>query len=204
METGNQGEPLADDSARWVVRMPGARLVTIKVAAKQTGGAYTLLEVEVRPGGGEWPHIQHREDECLYVVEGEFDLLDEDRTLRAGPGSLMYVPKGSLHAYENAGDTTGKLLILHTPGGAHERFLEEVGEPTVDPATDPAGRPMDPASLIRIAQEHGIEAVPPIPHSTASWAARGSSSSSGASTLGLTVEQKALERRQPQGAALSR
>jgi mannose-6-phosphate isomerase-like protein (cupin superfamily) len=49
------------------------------VAAERTGWAYSLFEVEVGTGGGEAPHVQHREDEWLYVLEGRFDFLVEGR-----------------------------------------------------------------------------------------------------------------------------
>ena len=131
-----------------VTRMPGARLVTTKVTAERTGGAYFLFEVEVAPWGGEGPHVQHREDECLYVVEGRFAFVVEGAKRETGPGAYLYVPKGALHAYENVGETTGRLLTLHTPGGSHELFLEEAGEP-VDGGGAPRPRrsgPMRPGS----------------------------------------------------------
>lgn len=86
-------------------------LVTYKVTAKQTGGAYSLFEVVVPPQGGPPPHVQHQEDECFYVLAGEFEFLMNDETVRADPGSLIYVPKGSLHTYKNVGNTPGRLLV---------------------------------------------------------------------------------------------
>lgn len=102
--------------------------LTRKVAAEQTGGAYSLFEASSRPGGGPPPHVQHREDECLYVLEGEFEILMGDEVARAGAGSSFYVPKGCLHSYRNAGSRTGRLLLIHTPGGPHEEFVDGVGD----------------------------------------------------------------------------
>ena len=48
----------------WVL----SELVTYKVTAEQTSGAYSLFEVVTRPGGSSSPHIQHKEDECFYVL----------------------------------------------------------------------------------------------------------------------------------------
>ncbi len=70
------------------------------------------------------PHIQHWEDECLYVIEGVFEFTEEGDTFLAGPGSLVYVTKGSLHAYRNAGEAAGRPPVTQTPGGMHERFFE--------------------------------------------------------------------------------
>jgi mannose-6-phosphate isomerase-like protein (cupin superfamily) len=136
------------------VRMPGNRVVTTKVAAERTGWAYSLFEVEVGVGGAEGPHVQHREDEWLYVLEGRFGLAVEGVASEAGPGTHVYVPRGALHAYENVGDRTGRLLVVHTPGGSQESFLAAAGEPPAGP-DDPPGR--DRRGFALIAAEHGIE-----------------------------------------------
>ena len=129
-------------------------LVTCKVTAGQTGGAYSLFEVASPPGGVPRPHIQHWEDECLYVIEGVFEFVEGGETFLAGPGSLIYVPKGNLHAYRNAGEVVGRLLVTQTPGGMYERFFEEVGEPADAGA---AGGSTDPAGLAATAARYGIE-----------------------------------------------
>ena len=51
-----------------------------------------------------------------------------DETTRAEAGTLLYVPKGCLHAHENIGPHTGSLLVSQTPGGLYEGFFEEVCE----------------------------------------------------------------------------
>ncbi len=149
------------------VRMPGAQLVTTKVAAEQTGGAYSLFELEVEPGCSELPHIQHRDDECLYVLDGEFEFLDDDgsTTKVVGPGSVVYVPKGNLHRFRNTSETTGRLLVIHTPGSSHELFVEEAGEPETNGTAPPATEELpDTERLAAIGVEYGIEIVPLPPH----------------------------------------
>jgi len=129
--------------------MPGGRLVTTRVAAERTGWAYSLFEVGVEAGGAEGPHIQHREDEWLYVLDGRFGLAVEGVASEAGPGTHLYVPRGALHAYENVGDGTGRLLVVHTPGGSQESFLAAAG--------GPRGPGRDPEGFAVLAAEHGIE-----------------------------------------------
>ena len=138
----------------WVL----GELVTCKVSSQRTGGAYSLFEVVTQPGGGPPPHVQHREDEAFYVLEGEYEFLDEGRTIRAGAGSLMYIPKGNLHTHKNAGVGIGRMLMTQTPGGLHERFFEVIGEEAKDTST-PLGSedPPDMESIAKIAAEYGIE-----------------------------------------------
>ena len=123
METMDLGADRVGPAEERSVRMPGGRLVTTRVAAERTGWAYSLFEVEVGMGGGEAPHIQHRGDEYIYVIEGRFDFLVEGVASEAGPRTHLYVPRGALHAYENAGEGTGRLLVVHKPGGSQESFL---------------------------------------------------------------------------------
>jgi mannose-6-phosphate isomerase-like protein (cupin superfamily) len=119
-------------------------MVTYKVTSYQTGGAYSLFEVETPPGGGPPPHVQHREDEVFWVLEGEYEFLGRDHLLRAAAGSLVYVPKGSLHAHVNRGDGPARMLVSQTPGGSHERFFEEIEE-------------VEEGRIPEIAVEYGIE-----------------------------------------------
>jgi len=150
------------------VRMPGLQLYTRKVGSEQTGGAFSLFEVEVGPGGGDGPHVQHREDECFYVIEGRFEFVVEGDGIEAGTGSLVYATRGELHAFENVGEAVGRLLVLHTPGGSHERFVQEVGEPVAfgvgfanEGSASPAEGAPEAGRLARSAAEYGIELVPP-------------------------------------------
>jgi mannose-6-phosphate isomerase-like protein (cupin superfamily) len=136
-------------------------LVTCKVTSHQTGGAYSLFEVVTWPGDGAPPHIQHREDEAFYVVEGEYEFLDEGRTISTGAGSLIDVPKGNLHAHKNVGEKPGTMLVSQTPGGLYERFFEQIGEETKDRSTPPVSNdPSDAEGIAKIAAEYGIEMPP--------------------------------------------
>ena len=86
-------------------------VMTHKITSDRTGGAYSLFEVVSEPGGGPPPHVQHREDEVFYVLEGEYEFVDDGHTMRVGKGSLVYVPKGNLHTYKNVGMAPGKMLV---------------------------------------------------------------------------------------------
>ena len=162
--SGTGGVVRVGPAEGWAARMPGVRLVTLKVSGDRTGGAYSLFEVAVGPGGGEGPHVQHREDECFYVLEGRFGFVVEGEEIEAGPGSLVYVPKGNLHAFRNAGETTGRMLVSQTPGGAYERFVEEVGEPATGETTTPAkDDPPEAGRLAAAGAEYSVEMVAPLP-----------------------------------------
>lgn len=138
-------------------------LVRYKTTSEQTGGAYSLFEVATHPGAGPPPHVQHREDESFYVLRGEFEFVVEGRTISAGVGSLIYVPKGNLHAHKNVGKGVGSMLVSQTPGGLCEHFFEEVGKPVND-----EGGPLvfenqpDVGRIVEVSAKSGIEIPVPI------------------------------------------
>jgi quercetin dioxygenase-like cupin family protein len=138
-------------------------LLTYKIPSQHTGGAYALFEVTTQPGSGPPPHVQHREDESFYVLGGQYEFLLEGSALRAGPGSLLYVPKGIMHVHKNIGEGVAKMLVTQTPGGLYELFFEEVGKPAADDAGPLlSGDHLDVAGIRAIAAEYGIEIPPTI------------------------------------------
>ncbi len=146
-------------SSLWVL----GELLTYKVPSHRTGGAYSLFEVTTQPWAGPPPHIHHREDESFYMIEGEYEFASGEETLRVGAGSLLYVPKGTLHAHKNVGEGEGKMLVAQTPGGLYEHFFEEVGKP----ADGDAGPLVfedhpDARRIVALAAQYGIEIPPPI------------------------------------------
>ena len=148
------------DGARslWVMGV----LVTHKIPSHRTGGAYSLFEVATQPGAGPPPHIHHREDESFYVLEGEYEFLIEGGTIRARAGSLLYFPKGTLHAHRGVGDGVGRMLVTQTPGGLYERFFEKVGKPSDGEAGPPVFEDHpDVAGIRATAAEHGLEIPQP-------------------------------------------
>ena len=150
--------PPGEGRSLWVL----GELVTYKTTSEQTGGAYSLFEVTTQPNGGLPPHVQHREDESFYVLEGEYEFLDDAGGItRASAGSLIYVPRGTLHAHKNVGKTTGRLLVSQTPGGLHEGFFEELGEEARDRTKPPPEDPSGIGRIVSIAVNYGIEILPP-------------------------------------------
>lgn len=137
---------------------------TVKASGEDTGGSFTLIEVLVPPQSGPPPHIHRREDEAFYVLEGEFEVYIDGQSLIAGPGSWVTLAKGSLHHFKNISSTPAKMLILATPAGLDQFFLE-AGRKAIDNSLDSgAVTPEDSEKLLAIAPKYGIEIkLPPKP-----------------------------------------
>ena len=53
-----------------------------KVTSSNSGGAYSVFESEQAPGESVLPHVHRYEDEIVYVIEGEVELMIGDQTYR--------------------------------------------------------------------------------------------------------------------------
>jgi mannose-6-phosphate isomerase-like protein (cupin superfamily) len=102
-------------------------LLIHKIPSHRTGGAYSLFEATTYPGLGPPPDVHHREDEAYYVLEGEYEFMVDDHTIKAGAGSLIYVPKGTLHTHKNVGDGRGQDVAYPDSRGSVRALLPEGG-----------------------------------------------------------------------------
>ena len=94
------------------------------------------VEILAVPGGGPPPHVHANEDEMWFVLDGEFEVLQGEETLRLTAGGFAFVPRGTLHRFENVSDTPSRVLVVFTPGG-FEDFFFEAGLPVVEGETPP-------------------------------------------------------------------
>jgi oxalate decarboxylase/phosphoglucose isomerase-like protein (cupin superfamily) len=64
------------------------------------------------------------EDETFYVLEGRPTFRIGDRTIEAGPGDFVNIPRGTLHNFHNGTDETLRMVLTFTPAGI-EHFFQE-------------------------------------------------------------------------------
>jgi uncharacterized cupin superfamily protein len=112
-----------------------------------TDAGYVLLEAQVPPGGGPPPHMHAREEEGFYVLEGEIDFTAEGKTLRAGPGTYLNMPKTTPHSFRNNTEAPARMLIVCAPAGIEHFFAEADGKA--------------PDGLAEVAARYGITILPP-------------------------------------------
>ena len=118
--------------------------------ADQTGGSIGMFRQTIAPNSGPPTHVHHTEDEFFYVVTGEFKVKLGDHVMSAPAQSVMFVPRGIPHTFQNVGAEPGVLMVGVTPGGFEKMFEERQG---VDMETNRT-----------LMQKHHMEAVgPPLP-----------------------------------------
>lgn len=111
-----------------------------KLTGDETSGAFAVTEMTIAPAprGGAPLHTHSREDEVFYVLDGVPTYQIAERKMDAGAGTVLYVPRGTLHGFANHQQTPVKALVIIAPAG-FERFFLELGEPasalTLPPAS---------------------------------------------------------------------
>jgi quercetin dioxygenase-like cupin family protein len=133
-------------------------LMTIKARAEDTGGALGLVEGSFYEGFGPPLHVHSREDEALYVLEGQIRFRQGDDEFVAGPGAWVWGPRGVPHAFKVESESA-RALVLVTPGG-FEGMFEEGGVAAAESAAPP-DQAYDPEAAIAISKKFGFDVVGP-------------------------------------------
>ena len=107
-------------------------------------------------------HLHHLEDEFTYVVSGRIGAVLEGVEVEAGPGDLLFKPRGQWHTFWNAGDEPAAVLELISPAGL-ERFFRWLGELDHEPSPEelattaaPYRCDVDPAATRALVERLGI------------------------------------------------
>lgn len=104
----------------------------IAVGGSESGGEYSVVRYHVKPGDEPPLHTHSREDEMVYVVDGEITAIVGDAEVDVGPGAFAALPRGVPHTIRVKSDSATLMLTL-VPAGL-ERFFVPATEADQDPA----------------------------------------------------------------------
>jgi len=128
--------------------------ITALVSGRQTQGKLVIFEQTMVPNGGVPLHINHREDESFHLLEGTYLFEVSGVVNELGPGSHVFVPRGTPHRFQYVGEKPGKMLIICQPAGIELAFDELASIPA----------PIEPDKFATVCQKYGIEVLgPPLP-----------------------------------------
>ncbi|RYZ29090.1 MAG: cupin domain-containing protein, partial [Sphingobacteriales bacterium] len=96
--------------------------VTVLKSSADTGGLYTLGELEVYPGGGNTAHIHTAFEETFTAVRGELGVMLDAKKYLLKPGESITVPKNTPHYFFNRGNSPITCHVKFVPG--HEDFIK--------------------------------------------------------------------------------
>lgn len=108
----------ATESKEADVTAPGPR---VHLRSEESGGEVAVIETRPAPGVGPALH-QHGFDEAFYVLEGQLTFQLRDQLITAGPGELVFAPRGVPHTFANLTETPARQLIVCTPAGFERYF----------------------------------------------------------------------------------
>ena len=136
-------------------------LMTFLITGEDTQGRFALIEAVGRKGNAPPPHIHRREDEVFYVLEGELAVSVGDRTMKALPGTMVFLPRNVQHSFAIESEQA-RMLILITPAG-FEGWFKELSVPapamTLPPTIEVAYK--DVQRMLETAPRYGLEFVLP-------------------------------------------
>jgi quercetin dioxygenase-like cupin family protein len=125
--------------------------VEILLSGADTGGKFTMWVETTPPGGGPPPHYHENENEWFFVLEGSPEFFVNGWT-KVAPGGAVFVPKGTVHTFRNAGTSTLKMLIQTSPSG-FETFFASCAAEFARSSTP------DMERILGISAKHGIHFV---------------------------------------------
>jgi len=132
------------------IQGPAGGPLTFKVRAEDTDGSLTVFENVIAPGDGPPAHFHEAQDESWYVLEGELRFKLGDAMRSAPVGSFVFVPRGTVHCFQNVGDGPARILVIFNPAGM-EPFFDQFAELTVP----------EPQAFARLGREVGMTVVGP-------------------------------------------
>ena len=114
------------------VENPVGGILTFKATSDETGGAVTALETIAAPGEGPPLHV-HVEDELIHTLEGVLRIKLDDALHELTPGTFVFIPGGTPHAWQNIGRRPARFFATITPGAtAFEEFFRRYAKLPAD------------------------------------------------------------------------
>jgi quercetin dioxygenase-like cupin family protein len=81
-------------------------------------------------------HVHRVQEETFYLLEGECEWHVGDKTIRATPGTYLFIPPGVPHNITNVSEKPARVLMTVSPPG-HDHYFEELAKLAAQGAPDP-------------------------------------------------------------------
>jgi len=97
----------------------------VKVAAADSGGAYALMEDNLKREFSLGLHLHRQHAETFYILEGQVAFYIDGDWITATAASTVHIPPGIEHAVTLEAGQTGKMLMIFQPAG-FDQYLAEL------------------------------------------------------------------------------
>jgi mannose-6-phosphate isomerase-like protein (cupin superfamily) len=96
------------------------------LSGEQTAGQFCLFENR-SDGNTRTPiHVHARDDETVYIIEGELTAVIDGEPRRLTAGESIFLPRGVPHQLMNMSGNPARYILIGTPA-LFDRFLEQGG-----------------------------------------------------------------------------
>jgi quercetin dioxygenase-like cupin family protein len=113
-----------------------------------------VFEFATEPGCVLPPHIHRKDDELHYLLEGSAEYTIGERTLKAGAGSLIFLPKQIVHSV-TFGDAGGRWLWITDP--INEGIAKELAIPAEETTPLPSEEEWDWERTFEVFSKYGMD-----------------------------------------------
>jgi len=140
--------------------------ITFIQTAGDTDGELLEIELELTPDGTvPGAHIHPEQEERFEIIAGTMTFRMGVKKIVAGPGEVVTVPAGKVHAFKNAGDETAKVRVQVRPALQMEQLFETTVALAEDGRTTAKGmpKPLDLALFVRQYRREVKAPFPPAP-----------------------------------------
>ena len=97
----------------------------VKVAAADTGGAYALMEDNLKREFALGLHLHRQHAETFYILDGVVNFHIDGDWIAAELGACVHIPPGVPHALDLPAGRTARCLMIFQPAG-FDQFLAEL------------------------------------------------------------------------------
>ena len=131
----------------------GGMAIRFLVEGDESGGSVAVFEFDVPTGTKvAAAHSHDGYDETIYGLEGVLTWTVEGAPVEVGAGQALFIPRGTVHQFDNTGDVDAKSLAVVTPGVLRSDYFREVGAILAAAA----GGPPDLAAIGEVMRRHGL------------------------------------------------
>src|ERR1700757_1088296 len=94
---------------------------------KDTNSALTMFECIIDPAARmPAPHYHKDFDETIYGLQGTASYTIGGKAVEIGPGDSYFIPRGTVHGFENKSTDTVRFLAIASPGIFGPSYFKDV------------------------------------------------------------------------------
>lgn len=131
----------------------GPNTVRFLLSGEETDGrtSLTLFTIAPPPAPAPPPHRHLDADESIYVLDGMLDCTVGEQSQRLAPGSVMHVPRETLHGLANPGPIPATILVVLSPPG-FEGYWRDAARLLAQSGGQP-----DPKAMLELQRRYHME-----------------------------------------------